>query len=114
MSSFSLASFLLLLAALFGVLNHLLLKLPNLIGVLVFALLASALLLLSDPWIPSVDLTQWARNLLAAANLPHVLLEGALAFLLFAGSLNVDISALKRHRRTIFALSTASVILATC
>ena len=73
MTSFPLASLLLLLAALFGVLNHLLLRLPNLIGVLVFALIASGLLMAVDPWIPSIDLTQWARGLLQAADLPKVL-----------------------------------------
>ena len=113
MTTFPLASLLLLLAALFGVLNHLLLRLPNLIGVLVFALIASGLLMTVDPWIPSIDLTQWARGLLQAADLPKVLLDGALAFLLFAGSLNIDIAALRRQRRGIFVLSTASVIAAT-
>ena len=113
MTSFPLASLLLLLAALFGVLNHLLLRLPNLIGVLVFALIASGLLMAVDPWIPSIDLTQWARGVLQAADLPNVLLDGALAFLLFAGSLNIDIAALRRQRRGIFVLSTASVIAAT-
>ena len=113
MTSFPLASLLLLLAALFGVLNHLLLRLPNLIGVLVFALIASGLLMAVDPWIPSIDLTRWARGLLQAADLPKVLLDGALAFLLFAGSLNIDIAALRRQRRGIFVLSTASVIAAT-
>jgi monovalent cation:H+ antiporter, CPA1 family len=112
-SSFPLASSLLLLAALFGVLNHLTLKLPNLIGVLVFALLASGLLMIADPWIPGIDLTQWARNLLQAADLPELLMQGALAFLLFAGSLNIDIGALRRERRAIFVLSTVSVIIAT-
>ena len=113
MTSFPLASLLLLLAALFGVLNHLLLKLPNLIGVLVFALIASGLLMAVDSWIPGIDITFWARNLLRAADLPDVLLQGALAFLLFAGSLNIDIAALRRQRRGIFVLSTVSVILAT-
>ncbi len=113
MTAFHLASLLLLLAALFGVLNQLLLRLPHLIGVLVFALLASLVLILIDPWIPAIDLTSLARGMLASANMPRVLLEGALAFLLFAGSLNVDIGALERQRRGIFVLSTVSVVLAT-
>ncbi len=53
------------------------------------------------------------RGTLDAAGLPHLFLDGALALLLFAGSLHVDVAELNRRRWLILMLATASVILST-
>jgi CPA1 family monovalent cation:H+ antiporter len=56
---------------------------------------------------------RWFRGTFAAANLPHFFLDGAVALLVFAGSLHVDIKELSRRRWLILLLATASVILST-
>ena len=53
------------------------------------------------------------RTGVAAANLPRFFLDGALALLLFAGSLQVDLKELNRRRWLILRLATGSVILST-
>ena len=55
----------------------------------------------------------WVREALDAADLPHVFLDGVLAFLLFAGSLHVSLNELRDNRWMILALATASVIIST-
>jgi CPA1 family monovalent cation:H+ antiporter len=55
----------------------------------------------------------WFRETLGEADLPHFFLDGLLAFLLFAGSLHVDISELNRRKWLILILATASVIIST-
>ena len=56
---------------------------------------------------------RWFRGTLGAADLPHFFLNGALALLLFAGSLHVDVAELNRRRLVIVLLATVSVILST-
>jgi monovalent cation:H+ antiporter, CPA1 family len=53
----------------------------------------------------------WFRGTLDAADLPRVFLDGALALLLFAGSLQIDIAELNQRRWMILALATATVML---
>lgn len=112
MSSFEFASVLLLLAAVFGVINHCTLKLPATIGVLVFALLFSVLVLLIDPWIDAYDLGDYAREVLGSADLPRLLMDTVLAFLLFAGALHVDISVLQAQKWPVLGLATIGTLTA--
>ncbi len=113
MSPFAFASVLLLLAAVFGLINHLTLKLPTTIGVLVIALVFSVLVLLIDPWVDTYDLAGYARSVLGAANLSHLLLDCVLAFLLFAGSLHVDIAVLRTQKWPVLGLATIGTLSAT-
>ena len=112
MSSFEFASVLLLLAAVFGVINHCTLKLPATIGVLVFALLFSVLVLLIDPWIDAYNLGDCARDVLGSADLPRLLMNTVLAFLLFAGALHVDISVLQAQKWPVLGLATFGTLTA--
>ena len=112
MSSFEFASVLLLLAAVFGVINHCTLKLPATIGVLVFALLFSVLVLLIDPWIDAYNLGDYARDVLGSADLPRLLMNTVLAFLLFAGALHVDISVLQAQKWPVLGLATFGTLTA--
>ena len=112
MSPFAFASVLLLLAAVFGLINHRTLKLPSTIGVLVIALLCSVLVLLIDPWIDAYDLADYARDVLGSADLPHLLMDSVLAFLLFAGALHVDISVLQSQKWPVLGLATLGTLAA--
>jgi len=99
-------------AALIGCVNHLYVRLPPAIGMLLGALALSAAILLSDH-VLHLHAMRWFRGTLNEADLPHVFLDGALALLLFAGSLHVDIAELRRRGRLIALLATASVVLST-
>jgi Na+:H+ antiporter len=100
------------LAAAIGCVNYFWIRLPPAIGMLLGSLALSALVVGSDH-ILHLHIMRWFRGTLAAANLPHFFLDGALALLLFAGGLHVDIKELNRRRWLILLLATASVVLST-
>ncbi|MFZ1920048.1 MAG: sodium:proton antiporter [Xanthobacteraceae bacterium] len=100
------------LAALIGCVNHLCFKLPPAIGMLLGSLVVSLVVVASDHLL-HLHVMRWFRGTLGAADLPHVFLNGALALLLFAGSLHVDVAELNRRRQVIVLLATVSVIVST-
>ncbi|MDR3536912.1 MAG: sodium:proton antiporter [Acetobacteraceae bacterium] len=113
MSSFDLVALLLLLAAVLGIANQLWFRLPRTIGVMAGALAVSVVVVVVDRLTPQVDLRGWWNTLLVASDLPHVFLDGVLAFMLFAGSLNVDMDALRDNKWTVLALATVGTLMAT-
>jgi len=100
------------LAAAIGCINHLWIKLPPAIGMLLGSLALAAVIVGSDHTF-HLHIMHWFRSTFAAANLPRFFLDGALALLLFAGSLQVDLKELNRRRWLILRLATGSVILST-
>jgi CPA1 family monovalent cation:H+ antiporter len=100
------------LAALIGCVNHLVFKLPPAIGMLLGSLAVSLIIVASDH-VLHLHVMRWFRGTLGAADLPHFFLDGALALLLFAGSLHVDVAELNRRRLVIASLATVSVIVST-
>lgn len=114
MTAFNFVSLLLLLAALFGFVNYRWIKFPRTIGLLVIALVASGCILLIDRVLPNSPLRGWSEAMLTGIDLPHVFLDGALAFMLFAGSLHVNLAELRNEKWTVLALATAGVVIATC
>jgi CPA1 family monovalent cation:H+ antiporter len=113
MSPFDLVALLLLMAAVFGLVNERWIGLPEPISLLIGALGVSLLVLAADPLFGGWDVTGAARAMVGRANLPHLLLDGALAFLLFAASLHVDLNELRTNRQTILLLATAGVMIST-
>lgn len=113
MTPFNFVSLLLLLAALFGFINYRWIRLPRTIGLLVIALVVSGCILLVERALPNAPLRRWSEAVLTGINLPHVFLDGALAFMLFAGSLHVDLAELRSNKWTVLALATAGVVIAT-
>ncbi len=112
MTPLALLAILLNLSALFGVLNHRTLRLPNTVGVLVIALAVSLVMLAADPLIPNYDLQALSRAFLATIDLPQALLNGMLSFLLFAGALQVDIARLWERKLVVAALALVGTLLA--
>jgi CPA1 family monovalent cation:H+ antiporter len=100
------------LAVVIGSVNHAFFKLPPAIGMLLGSLLVSLIIVGSDH-VFHLHVMRWFRGTLGAADLPHFFLDGALALLLFAGSLHVDIAELNRRRLLILPLATVSVIVST-
>jgi monovalent cation:H+ antiporter, CPA1 family len=113
MSSFTLVSILLLLAAVLGSVNHLYFRLPPTIALMAGSLLLSVIVLLVDRSVESIEMRQWWENLVVTKDLPNVFLGGILAFMLFAGSLHVDVDRLLAQKWTVLALATIGVLLAT-
>ncbi|HZU88773.1 MAG TPA: sodium:proton antiporter [Stellaceae bacterium] len=112
-SSFDLLALLLALAALFGYLNHRLLKLPLTVGLLVLGLAGAVAVIALNAAVPQLALRPAIRHLLGAVNLPEALLNGFLSFLLFAGALEVDLGDLFATKWTILVLATIGTILST-
>jgi monovalent cation:H+ antiporter, CPA1 family len=100
------------LAAAIGCVNHFWIGLPPPIGMLLGSLALAAVIVSSDH-VFHLHIMHWFRGTFAAASLPHFFLDGALALLLFAGSLHVDIKELNQQRGLILLLATASVVLST-
>lgn len=111
MSLLDAAALLLTLAALFGFINHHVLKLPFAIGLLVGGLLASFGVLLTDSLLPTLGLAEQVRGIVMEIDFADTVLNGMLSLLLFAGALHTDVSRLKERLATIVSLATVSVVL---
>ncbi|WP_225063004.1 cation:proton antiporter domain-containing protein, partial [Komagataeibacter rhaeticus] len=96
----------------FSILNHHTLRVPVTIGVLVFSLLTSLLVMILNPLIPAYDLQALPRSVLGAINLPAALLNGALSLLLFAGAMQVNVGHLRAKLMSVTALSILGTVLA--
>jgi monovalent cation:H+ antiporter, CPA1 family len=112
-SPFDLLALLLALAAIFGWLNHRLLRLPLTVGLLLLALVGAVLLIATDAAAPSLGLRSAIRGILAGVDFPATLLNGFLSFLLFAGALEVDFAELFARKWTVLALATLGTVLST-
>ena len=112
MGAIDLFAVVLALAVLIGCANYIWIKLPSAIGMLLGSLVVSLVIVSSDH-VLHLHVMRWFRGTLGAADLPHFFLDGALALLLFAGSLHVDVAELNRRRWVILLLATVSVILST-
>ena len=112
-SPFDLLALLLVISAGLAYLNHRVLKLPLTVGLLVGAAAGTLLLIALDAVVPGLGLKQAIRGLVASINFPATLLDGFLAFLLFAGALQVNSADLFSRKWTILALATLATILST-
>lgn len=113
MTSFQLISVLLLLVAILGIVNRLYIHLPRTIGLMAGSLVLSVIIILVDRSVDVVELRQDWEDLVAYSNLPRVFLDGLLAFMLFAGTLHVDMASLRAQKWTVMALATIGVLMAT-
>jgi len=101
------------LAALFGYINHVFLKLPHTIGLVVIALAVSIGVLAADALAPGLALGDSVRGALDQIDFTEALMKGMLAFLLFAGALHVDLSNLASHKWAIGSMATIGVVIST-
>ncbi len=108
---FDLIAILLVLAAAFSYLNYRWLKLPTTIGLMALTLLVSVALVAIGKFFPAV--IQLAKSVVQQLDFDRALLQGMLGFLLFAGSLHLDLSELARRKWTITVLATLGVLVST-
>lgn len=113
LSIFEIASVLLALSAFFGFVNHVLLKLPHTIGLLVMSLCASLCLLAAERLFPSLGITDTFQSVISQVDFYSTVMEGMLAFLLFAGALHVNFEKLADQKWPITLMATFGVVLST-
>ncbi|MBP2292545.1 cation:proton antiporter [Azospirillum rugosum] len=114
MGLFELVSILLTLAALFSFASHRWLRLPGTVGVFLLAFGVAFATSLAASLVPGTEgVRDWEQRLITSANLPETLLQGALAFLLFAGAIEQDSEELWSRRWSVVALASLSVVIST-
>ena len=113
MTLLQIASLLIVLAGAFGAINYLFLKLPSSIGILVIALIASFVVIVTDALFPSLTVEEQIRAQVLELEFSEALLEGMLGLLLFAGALHVKLSNLRKAWLVILLMATIGVGLST-
>ena len=99
------------LAAAFGVVNHLFLRLPQAIGILVVALAASLAAMALDAALPALGIAATLRGVVLGIEFSDALLEGMLGLLLFAGALHVKLDQLRAQAWAVLLMATIGVAL---
>ena len=111
MSFLELATVLLLLASIFSIINLRLLKLPQTIGLMVLAIVLSAVVLFAGLIEP--DLLKFATSLTEEFDFSVLLIDVMLPFLLFAGAISVNVHELLKDKLTILLLASFGVVFST-
>lgn len=97
------------ICALFSYLNVRFLKLPSAIGLMLISLLCSILIITEGKF--SSTFHDYIGSMLKEINFSDTLLNIMLGFLLFSGSLHVNLTKLKEQRAAVISFSTLGVIL---
>ena len=111
MSPFALFSLVIVVAALFSFVNHRFIGLSTIIGVTLIALAMSLVLIIVGAI--GLPVREGVALSLGRLDFGHVLLNGMLAFLLFAGALNVKLEDLLGQKLTVGVLATVGVVVST-
>lgn len=104
-------SILIVLAAVFSYINGRFLKLPSTIGVMLIAMIASVILVITGSLFPKTFLA--FSHMLEGIDFTEILMGAMLNFLLFAGAIHIHLSDLKEQRTPIVIFSTLSVVMST-
>jgi CPA1 family monovalent cation:H+ antiporter len=111
MSPFALFSLVIVVAALFSFVNHRFIGLPTIIGVTLIALAMSLVLIIAGAI--GLPVREGVAVALGRLDFGRVVLDGMLAFLLFAGALNVKLEDLLGQKLTVGVLATVGVVVST-
>ncbi len=112
MQIFEITSIVMVLTAIFSYLNYRFLHMPTTIGVMFISLALSLCFVVASWFGMNVGQKEVAR-ILQAIDFNETLLHGMLAFLLFAGAMQIKLDDLKAQKGAIVILSTVGVILST-
>lgn len=113
LSVFDLIAILLVLTAVFGWVNHRLIRLPHTIGLLMMGLVASLVLVGVELLFPDETVYEQLIDLLRRIDFQSTVLEGMLGFLLFAGALHVDLTVLRSRAWAVGSMATIGVLIST-
>ncbi|MBL7816153.1 MAG: sodium:proton antiporter [Saprospiraceae bacterium] len=111
MNSYQLIILIISLSAGFAYINHRYLKMPFVIGLFFLSMLFSLSILSSKYW--AYSYFENIKEVIAQVNLSKYILEIMLGFLLFAGSLHVEWSEIKKQLKTIGIFAIVGVIAST-
>ncbi|HEX4266588.1 MAG TPA: sodium:proton antiporter [Steroidobacteraceae bacterium] len=111
MSAFDVISAVITVVALCGYANAKFIRLPDSVGITVVALLISLLTVAVGAIDPA--LVAWDHGAVSRIDFSALVFHGLLGLLLFAGSLHVNISALRQSQATIVVLATVGVTIST-
>ena len=111
MSIIDLITLLLVLSAAFTLINIAYLKLPSTIGLMLIALISSALVLLVGILFPGI--AQGAEHIIQEFEFKEVLLDIMLNFLLFAGALSMDLNTIIEEKVPIIILAVFGTLIST-
>ena len=113
MNVLQIAALLIVMAGAFGAINYFFLRLPQSIGILVVALLASLGVMAVEWLAPGLGVTGTIRAAVSDLDFSQTLLEGMLGLLLFAGALHVKIIDLRAQALPVMLMATIGVALST-
>ncbi len=113
LSFFDIAALVLVLSAVFGWVNRRFIRLPPQIGLLILGLASSLALVVVDDVLPDSNLLASFTAAVAQINFYDTMMNGMLAFLLFAGALHVDFSKLRSEALPVGLLATVGVLIST-
>lgn len=113
LSIFELAAVLLTLSALLGWINYKFLPMSHTIGLLVMSVVSSFILVAVDLAVPDQHLFDPLIKALQQIDFHAVVMDGMLAFLLFAGSLHVDLGQLRSRALQVGVLATFGTLVST-
>ncbi|MBI2047985.1 MAG: sodium:proton antiporter, partial [Parcubacteria group bacterium] len=108
MEMYNIIAILITLAAIFSYINARFVKLPSTIGLMLFSLFLSLVLIALH--ILGVDFETPAERILSHIDFSEALLKGMLSFLLFAGALHINLEDFLREKWVIGTLATAGVL----
>lgn len=111
MDVFELSAALVSLAAIFSFLNYHFIRLPTTIGLMLFALLTSLVIIVAGTFFPEFRDTMTSS--VAQIDFDETVLQCLLGFLLFAGSLHINLNELTRHWLLIGLLISVGVVVST-
>jgi CPA1 family monovalent cation:H+ antiporter len=113
LSFIDIAAVLLTLSAAFGWLNLKLLPLSHGVGVLLMSVSTSLVVITIDAMVPSLKLLDHLSQALQQIDFTEVVVNGMLAFLLFAGALHVDLETLKSRALPVALLAVFGTLIST-
>ncbi len=113
LSIFDLTALLLTLSAIFGWINHRYIGLPHTIGLLAMGLVSSLMLVLFELMVPEERVYEALAEALRQIDFTATVMEGMLAFLLFAGALHVDLDELRGRAWPVVLMATLGVLAST-
>ncbi|MDE3213305.1 MAG: sodium:proton antiporter [Bacteroidota bacterium] len=111
MEIYNIITLMIVLAAVFGYLNHRFIRLPGVIGIMLISLVASLVVVGLGKIFPEI----FNRSIqsVSAIDFNTVVLKVMLSFLLFAAAIHVDLKKLKKERISIITFSTIGMLIST-
>jgi CPA1 family monovalent cation:H+ antiporter len=113
LTAFDLIAILLVLTATFAWINHRFIRLPHSIGLLIMGLGASLVLIGIELAVPHVLLYEDLAGIIRQIDFQGTVLNGMLAFLLFAGALHVDLAILRDRAWAVGSMATLGIVIST-